>query len=146
MADTHGLELLAELWADAPAVSLPGALWRLYLLRDWIHRNPHTAAREFDAGRFTAPVLEVVAGVGEPPGPDQVLDMANAVMRGVYSADLAVALERAAAFARVVAVGRLSGLDDPDEHATSSSAALIRTAEQLEAAARGWRDGGLDGM
>ncbi len=146
LTEDHGLELLAELWADAPADSLPGALWRLYALRDWVHRDPIAASREFHDGRRSAPVHEVVAGVADPPGPEQVREMADAVLRGVYTGDFAVALERAAAFARIVAVGRAHQADrtERDEHdPTRSAGRLVRTAEQLEAAARDWRSGHL---
>src|SRR5688500_11299709 len=30
LADEHGLDAIAEMWAESPARSLPGALWRLY--------------------------------------------------------------------------------------------------------------------
>ena len=33
LTDEQGLDGIAEMWAEAPAVSLPGALWRLYALR-----------------------------------------------------------------------------------------------------------------
>ncbi len=151
LTDEHGIELLAHLWSDAPAESLAGALWRLYALRAWVHRDPTSASREFDLGRRLTPVLEVVAGVADPPGPGQVKDLVDAVLTGVYQGDFAVALERAAAFARIVAVGRAHEPEDAftrqtedgpaeDEHAGVHSAArLVRTAEQLETAARHWR-------
>src|SRR5687767_10441266 len=69
LADDHGLDTVADLWASAPPDSLPGALWRLYLLRSWVRADPAAAAREFAAGRRFAPVHEVVAGVVDPPGP-----------------------------------------------------------------------------
>ena len=68
LADSEGLETLAELWAGAPADSLAGALWRLYLLRSWVYADPQTAAAEFDRGRAHVPVAEVISGVVEPPG------------------------------------------------------------------------------
>ena len=41
----HGIDDLAELWSRSPSRSLPGALWRLYLLQLMIHddaaRPPH---------------------------------------------------------------------------------------------------------
>ncbi|MFV0458477.1 MAG: hypothetical protein ACK5MT_06885 [Actinomycetales bacterium] len=142
LADSDGLEVLAELWSDAPADSLPGALWRVYLLRSWVRADPRRAATEFDEGRRSTPVLEAVAGVAEPPGPDQVLALADAVLHGVYDGDFAIALQRAAAFARVVAVGRArTGPEElPD---TLSAARLVRLAENLEAAAASWRTGDL---
>ena len=63
LADTEGLGVLADLWSHASSDSLAGALWRLYLLRTWVHGDPVQAAREFTAGRAYAPVHEVLAGV-----------------------------------------------------------------------------------
>lgn len=31
--DEHGIDAVAELWARSSATSLPGALWRIYLIR-----------------------------------------------------------------------------------------------------------------
>ena len=92
LADEEGLDELAQLWATAPADSLAGALWRLYLLRTWVHRNPVRASREFSRGRVSAPVHEVVAGVVDPPGPAEVRLLTDTVLRGVVTADLAVDL------------------------------------------------------
>ena len=154
LADEHGLELLADLWSDSPADSLPGALWRLYALRSWVQADPAGASRQFTEGRRQTPVLEVVAGVADPPGPEQVTQMLDDVLTGVSRGDFAVTLERAAAFARIVAAGRaeLSAdlADAPDDegerrHAehdlVRSAGRLLRTAEQLESGARRWRSG-----
>jgi hypothetical protein len=142
LADEEGLDELAQLWATAPADSLAGALWRLYVLRAWVHSDPLRASREFSEGRTRAPVHEVVAGVVDPPGPDEVRQLTDTVLRGVVVADLAVTLERAAAFARVVAVGR-AGLDEDQPRSTLSASRLVTTAEQLELAADLERGGHL---
>ncbi|MBA2509810.1 MAG: hypothetical protein H0V32_14130 [Nocardioidaceae bacterium] len=142
LADAHGLDELAALWAQAPADSLAGALWRLYLLQSSVHRDPSRAAREFAAGRAAAPVHEVVAGVVDPPGPTEVRQLADTVLRGVVVADLAITLERAAAFARVLAVGR-AVLAENHPHSTRSASRLVVTAEQLERAAGIERGGQL---
>jgi hypothetical protein len=149
LADTEGLEALADLWAGSPADSLAGCLWRLYLLRTWVYADPESAAREFDAGRRRSPVHEVVAGVVDPPGPDEVRQLADLVLRGVARGDFADTLWRAAAFARVVSAGR-SGTDsfaDPSGRAAYradlSAAKLLTMAEQLEHAARLEADGQL---
>jgi hypothetical protein len=152
LADEHGLDQIAELWAARPAHTLPGALWRIYALRAGIRRDPVGLARAFDAGRGRAPVHEAVAGVAEPPGPTEVQDLADAVLAGAFTGDLAVALERAAAFCHVVATGWAIEADDADdaagEHSTAAkltkqAAGLARTGTELEEAARRWREGEL---
>jgi len=39
-----GSAAIAELWADSPATTLPGTLWRLFLVREWIRRDPELVA------------------------------------------------------------------------------------------------------
>lgn len=144
LVDEHGLDIVAELWSGRPARSLPGALWRLYVVREWVRRDPVGAAGDYLAGHTVAQVSHVVAGVAQPPGPDEVRELADAVLTGVYAGQLDVALERAGAFCRVVAAGRALRADDnPDlasgVRATNRAASLQQTAEDLEAAARAWR-------
>ncbi len=140
LADSEGLETLAELWSGAPADSLAGALWRLYLLRSWVYADPQTAAAEFDRGRRHVPVAEVISGVVEPPGPDEVRALVDQVLGGVVVGDFADTLYRAAAFARVAAAGRVHDVPiapaEESSYATDVSASrLITLADQLERAA-----------
>src|SRR3954449_7369580 len=138
LAETEGLETLADLWAGSPADSLAGCLWRLYLLRSWVYADPAAAAREFDSGRRHTPVHEVVAGVVDPPGPDEVRALTDLVLRGVVRGDFADTLYRAAAFARVVAAGRAQtgAAQASTPYASDLSASrLLTMAEQLEQAA-----------
>jgi hypothetical protein len=130
LVDTEGLETLADLWAGAPAETLAGCLWRLYVLRAWVHADPVLAARQFEAGRASAQVARVVSGVADPPGPDQLRAMVDQVLTGIVTGEFADVLLRAAAFARVVAVGRAHlGQAGHDE-----TARMLTLAEQLEAA------------
>ena len=139
LADSEGLGTIAELWSQAPSETVAGALWRLYALRTWVYRNPLQAAREFATGRAYAPVQEVLAGVVDPPGPDEVIALVDTVVRGILAPDFDVALDRAAAFAHIVGVGR-GQLDDVDP---ASGARLADTAPQLRAAAEAERRGDL---
>lgn len=140
LVEEIGLSTVADLWAARPARSLPGALWRLYLLREWMITDAPGVAREYAAGiRFTEP-NHVVAGI-EPPGPDEVRRAADAILRGVFTGDFAVALERAAAFCHVVASGRgdlARGVDD-----LGRAGRLQQVARDLVACARLWRAGEL---
>lgn len=129
LADSEGLETLAEVWSGAPADTLAGSLWRLYVLRSWVHASPGGVAREFEAGQRRAPVAAVVAGVADPPGPDELRTMVDEVLRGIAGGDFAVTLLRAAAFARIVAMGRAV----LEESAPEETARMLSLSEQLEA-------------
>lgn len=130
LAETEGIETIADLWAGSPADSLAGCLWRLFVLRSWVYADPTAVARQYDAGRRTAQVARVVAGVADPPGPGELRSMVDQVLRGIVESDFADVLFRAAAFARVVATGR-AALDDASQ---DDVARMLLLAEQLEAA------------
>jgi len=144
LVETVGLDTLSELWQDAPVDSLPGALWALYLLHTWAERQGEAVARMYRAGRAYAPVDEVVAGVAEDADPAAVRALAEAVLTGAYRGDFDVALERAASFFRVVAIGRrelaagVDGVADLDRADRNE-----RCADALHRAAAAWRDGTL---
>ncbi|MCW2831990.1 MAG: hypothetical protein JWP31_2682 [Aeromicrobium sp.] len=139
LADEEGLGVIADLWAHAAADSVAGTLWRLYLLRTWVYREPQQAAREFAAGKAYAPVQEVLAGVVDPPGPDEVIALVDTVVRGIVGDDFDVTLDRAASFAHIVGVGRAQ-LDSGDPQ---SAAKLVDTALHLRRAAELERAGQL---
>lgn len=136
LVDDLGIDTLAQLWSGRPARSLPGALWRMYLIREWVQRQPEAAARDYGAGMAVAPVSHVITGVVEPPGVDEVRQLSDRILSGIFDGDFAMALDRAAAFCRVVATGR-AHLDDGD---VDSASAMVTTAEDLEAGARLWRE------
>lgn len=151
LVEELGLDTVAELWAGRPARSLPGALWRLYVLREWVRRSPGQASLEYAAGVRFAAVDRVIAGAAEPPGPEELRALTDQILTGVYQNDLAVALERAAAFARIVATGRADLAGDGDattdggraDRLTESGHALLSMAADLTACARLWRQGTL---
>jgi hypothetical protein len=134
------------MWADSPPDTLPGALWRLYVIREWVRRDPQTLAERYRMGVTAAPVHVAVAGVADSLGPGELREVVDAVLSGVYAGDLAVALERGAAFCRVLATGAAFDADyveDRDADAalrmTRGAGSLVRTAEELEQAAALWR-------
>jgi hypothetical protein len=145
LADTEGLDTLADLWAGAPAESLAGVLWRLYVLRSWVYADPVTAAREFDQGRMLAPVAEAISGVEEPPGPAEVQALVDAVLGGVVVGDFADTIFRAAAFARVAAAGRAQAenIAGSSYHSDLAAARLLTLSDQLQRAGRLELDGKL---
>ncbi|MBO3142046.1 hypothetical protein [Dermatophilus congolensis] len=147
LIDEIGIEIVAELWAGQAARSLPGALWRLYALKEWIRRDPIGASTEYREGLRFADVAAVVAGVACPPGPEELRTMIDSILRGVFDGDLAMALHRAGAFCRVIAAGRAAHLthEDPNDsrkHA-DQAAAMLNTGEDLDTCAGMWRRGDL---
>ena len=150
LVDDLGLSTVADLWSGRPARSLPGTLWRLYALREWVQRSPEQASREYAAGiRFTD-VAHAVAGIAEPPRPEGLQRVADQILTGVFEGDLAVALERASAFCSVVAAGRAELAHDRDHvdpdgasDLTRTALAMLNTGEDLRACARLWRAGDL---
>ena len=145
LADQVGLDTLAALWRDADPVSLPGALWALYLLRQWCRASGDEVTRLWRAGEPLAPAEVAVAGVGDYADVAAVQRVADAVLTGVYRGDLAVALERAAAFFRVVAAGRrsLGGEARRGPDGADLAERNDRVAAALTASARQWRAGAL---
>lgn len=165
IVDEIGLSTLAQLWSQRPARSLPGLLWRLYVLREWVRRDPAGASADYSEGLRFADVDGVVAGAASPPGPQEMQELADEILRGVFDGDLGVALHRAGAFCRVVAAGRGARDGSPAEDLTADqpvtdhadsvaaqpgwsdelrrAAAMLTTAEDLEAGARLWRSGDL---
>lgn len=134
-----GLATLADLWAGRPARSLPGALWRLYFLREWMRTDSTGVARVYAAGvRFTE-ADHVVAGI-EPPRPEDVRRIADDIMRGAFTGDFGVALERAAAFCSVTSAGS-ADLDGRDHLLRAQR--LQQMSADLAACARLWRAGTL---
>ncbi len=148
---THGIHDIAELWSRAPARSLPGALWNLYLLQLMIHRDPATAALLYERGRVEIVSVDpVVAGAPVPAGPEELVATVDRILRGVFEGDFAVALDRAAAFCRVQASGATHIADDyePTEPGratvlTTRASRLATIAADLAACAALWRGDAL---
>jgi hypothetical protein len=149
LVESEGLDTIAAMWSDSPHTTLPGALWRLYALREWVRRDPRTVSERYRLGTRRAEVHDAVAGVASPPGPDEVVHVVDAVLSGVFRGDLAVALERAAAFCRVLATGAAEDADLTDDEETArrmtrGASGFVRNADELDAAAGMWRAGHLD--
>lgn len=132
-----GITTLADLWATRPARSLPGVLYRLYVMREWVMADLDAATREYAAGVHYSEPNHAVAGA-DPSGPEEVRSAIDDILRGVFDGDFAMAMERAAAFARVVSAGR-----DFLRTGDGASGQLMVLADDLAASARLWRSGEL---
>jgi len=150
--DEHGIDALAELWARSSPRTLPGALWRIYLMRVLIRQDPTGMSFLFQRGTEVLQTIDpVVAGATVPTGPDEIIALADQILRGLFVGDFAVALDRAAAFCRVSGAGATSVADDTEltnparaSELTSRAARLAQTALEFTACARLHRSGQLD--
>jgi len=150
--DENGVDAVAELWSRAAPRSLPGALWRIYLVRLLIRQDPAGTAFLYQRGtEVTVAIDPVIAGAAIPTGPDEIRVLADQILRGIFTGDFAVALDRAAAFCRVISVGCTSIADDSETsdplRATELTTRALRfstTAQEFGSCARLWRSQSLD--
>ena len=148
----HGVDTVAELWADSPATTLPGALWRLFLVREWLRRDPALIARRYaviidltGAGPEALDRLEAALVEARPaPAPEQLRAALDRVLDGAEETGapgLAPLLAATADFLRALAAGSdpVWIEEDTDELAhrvTRRPRALPATADELDEAAR----------
>lgn len=150
LVEDVGLDTMAQMWADAPAVTFGGALWRLYAIQQATQRNGDMWAAWYRAG-YDAYVSRVIAGATEPPRAKDLQHLVTRILTGIYSGDFAIALERGGAYARVIAAGQHQHAErleitNPEAAAALEhrSVKLQRTATELELCATAWRQGRLD--
>ena len=161
LVDREGVDVIAELWSHADPDSLPGILWRLYLLRTWMRKNRESIARLWRVGEPVATTASAIAGVDQAPTEDDIARTADSILAGAFTGDFAVALERAAAFTDVVALGlriearnmiaRLkaaegsdssdSGISAMEKQVRTKSSRLMHTAGNLFVTAKDFRHG-----
>ena len=161
LVDREGVDTIAELWSSSEPDSLPGILWRLYLLRSWMRQHRDSIARLWRVGEPVATSASAIAGVDQAPTEDDIARLADSILSGAFTGDFAVALDRACAFTDVVATGlrieahrMVSAVDNatdeaygsngsaPDEKAIRTKAArLMHTAANLFATAKDFQHG-----
>lgn len=141
-----GLDDVAGLWAESGPLTLAGALWRLYRVREGILAQPADIARLVSLGYDTLDTIDpVVVGLGEPITPDSVADLIDRVFFGGLEGDLSDALTRAGALAKVVAQGLLEVPHDDLEAFSLAKTSLAWgvVANELIAAGQAESRGGL---
>lgn len=139
----QGPDAVAHLWSRSPGFTLPGALWRLHLLVEWCERDCALVERRYEAGRNA----QIVPGLEHPIRArplESILDEAKALLRGdLTDDDLETVLAQASIAMRLLAAGEggdgswITDPRDPLAHnVTTRARALLKTAEELDFAAR----------
>ncbi|QWW19392.1 hypothetical protein I6B53_09930 [Schaalia sp. 19OD2882] len=147
----EGVDVVSYMWSRSPEFTLPGALWRLWLLSEWHRRDTALVDRRFAEG------VAALQGSGQEgpltcDPPALVIGEVDALLRGERTEDdLERVIASAARIMRVLAAGETHGaawiLDpaDPLAHpVTTRAKALLRTAEELDRAAVLAASGTLD--
>lgn len=155
----EGMDAVAGLWSDSPSDTLPGALWRLYLLQDVIRRDPVAVAARCQAGVQQVPQLGAEAGLSPDVDVAELVRVIDAMTSRLMAARVTDVLNQGAALCRVLATGSAMDADlldvvaeqGGDEQPLTSAARLVRgarallvTADELSSAARLWADDKLD--
>lgn len=151
LASGEGLNDIAELWARESPNSLAGVLWRLYLLRRITVTDAVGTADLFERGSQRIGTIDpIVVGAVMPATPESIAELCDTILRGAFTGDLGVTLDRAASYARVMAAGAAELADDRDPHSQAQGSELTTRAlryatiaRELDGAARRWRDGTL---
>lgn len=145
----EGVDAIAHMWSRSPEFTLPGAMWRIFLLSEWVRRDRALVEQRFTQG------LTIYAETGPQPVPEHftlnaVNDRCLALLNGqMTDDDLEDVCLQAAALMRVLAAGEnAQWIDDPSDPlahpVTTRAQALVRTAEELEDAASRARAGSLE--
>lgn len=158
----QGVDDVAELWADSPATTLPGALWRLFLVREWIRRDPALVERRYatvvdltgpDDDGALASRLDAALAQGRPAiAPEELRQRLDSALAGALEGSvpaLAPLLATTSSFLGALAAGSAPQWIDDDadplaDRVTRRDSALLATADELADAAARAQAGLLD--
>ena len=146
----RGIDTIAHVWSRSPEFTLPGALWRLYLLHEWYHRDPLLVAERYADGS-RAPIIQGLEAPVELRSLSLIMEEVDSLLRGdLTDDDLEYVLGEASRAMRVLAAGEAGALwiEDPTDplahRVTMRHSALLATADELDVAAREAAVGTLD--
>ena len=158
----QGIDDVAELWADSPATTLPGALWRLFLVREWLRRDPALVERRYatvvdltgpDDDGALASRLDAALAQGRPAiAPEELRQRLDSALAGALEGSvpaLAPLLATTSSFLGALAAGSAPQWIDDDadplaDRVTRRDSALLATADELADAAARAQAGLLD--
>ena len=139
LVDAEGIDVLAELWVGSPATTLPGILWRGYLLREWIRRDGREVADRFEraAEILRARGEEGVVKVDATPTPGTVIQDWNSVFAGAFEGHFDELLRDSARLTDMLATIRPGWIESDEDYLAT---AVTRRDEALAATSREFRE------
>lgn len=128
--DEEGLDSVAGLWSRSPAATLPGTLWRLYLLLDWIERAPDTVTaryRDGDPGDVPEPqaLAQDLADLFAGHSPERIRTIT------ARASELFAVLARGVAAHRKAAEAQATIPEDASSQGLEATALALRHAAEL---------------
>lgn len=142
LLESGGIDTVSELWSSSPAGTLPGTLWRLYLVYQWYLRDPQLVNERFQQGLAALDIGDIFSREHSDKSVANLMDELAALWQAQTSiAELAPLLDRVSDFLQVLASGVSAEWikDSRDELADSVTLrpqALLQTADDLKLSAR----------
>ena len=142
LLESGGIDTVSELWSTSPVSTLPGTLWRLYLVYQWYLRNPQLVNERFQQGLAALDIGDIFSREHSDKSVANLMDKLAALWQAQTSiAELAPLLDRVSDFLQVLASGVSAEWikDSRDELADSVTLrpqALLQTADDLKLSAR----------
>ena len=136
LLEAEGIDTLAEPWVPMPPDSLPGVLWRGYLLREWVRRFTADAEQRFAAAQQAGAGDAETAKLVSPPA--RVKELWDGVFKGGFTGDFAAVLRESARLTDFLGQLVPEWISE-DAHplataVTRRATAMLRTAEEFRAA------------
>ena len=132
-----GVDVIAEAWVDSPADSLPGILWRGFLLREWIRRYPQVVQERY-AGAESYFAEKEPERIAQITSPTEVKEAWDEVFCGNFLGDFARVLRISARLmdylGSVIPIWIKSDADPLATEVTRRDTALLRTAGEFRQA------------
>lgn len=142
LLESGGVDTVSELWSASPAGTLPGTLWRLYLVYQWYVRDPKLVNERFRQGLNALEIGEAAPVERSDKSVSALMDELAALWQAKTSiTGLGSLLDKVADFLKVLASGVSAewikdARDELADPVTLRPQALLQTASDLKLSAR----------
>lgn len=142
LLESGGVDTVSELWSALPANTLPGTLWRLYLVYQWYLRDPDLVNERFQQGISALEIREAAPVERSEKSVSTLMEELAALWEAKTSiTGLGPLLDKVADFLHVLASGVSAewikdARDELADPVTLRPQALLQTASDLKLSAR----------
>ncbi len=142
LLESGGIDTVSELWSASPANTLPGTLWRLYLVYQWYLRDPDLVNERFQQGLSALEIGEAAPVERSDKTVSTLMEELAALWEAKTSiTGLEPLLDKVADFLHVLASGVSAewikdARDELADPVTLRPQALLQTASDLKLSAR----------